>query len=86
MTDQQQPPPPLWRVMRDATHAAMNKYHPFCTDEQSYAAELRAIADAVVPDHLCIYGESFDIDSTTKGEIRQLLLAEADRAEQGEVE
>jgi hypothetical protein len=64
---------PLWQVMRDAAKTA-----PLAEYENLAAAELRAIADWLVPD-----GDP-DIDCIVPEHgryLHTLLLAEADRAE-----
>jgi hypothetical protein len=89
MAEQQKP---LWRVMQDAFTDAtiMHGY-----GRHGYAAELRAIADVVVPEEpkpdLYIgtdMGWMVNAPATYKWEqrmaTRALLLAEAERAEKGD--
>jgi hypothetical protein len=72
---------PLWRVMHDAywkTAGMGGDIPPACTGE-CFAAELRAIADWLVPEP--------DADCIVPGHgqyLYDLLLAEVDRAEAGE--
>ena len=82
MSDQQQPTPPLWRVMEEANirvtafyrddEGALMEMPP---DEITYAAELRAIADGL--------RQAFPKDPRELRACRWL-LSEADRAERGE--
>jgi len=63
---------PLWQVMKDAYMAPP----PTATEEDCYAAEIRAIADEI--------DERFKrLDYMTAEEITTWLRAEADRAEVG---
>jgi hypothetical protein len=78
---------PLWRVMQDAfTDATV--MHGYGRD--GYAAELRAIADVVVPEEPePLISERHHLEPGVIAEwaerqrIRALLLAEAERAERG---
>lgn len=78
MTDQQQPP--LWDVMR------FSRWDANFSPQKAYAAELRAIANRVVPAREFPDGK----DDIQKGiwlacdRIRQHLMDEADRVEAGE--
>jgi hypothetical protein len=60
---------PLWQIMKDAYMVPP----PTATEEQCYAAEMRAIADAMVM-ALPNWGEGEE-------DVRNWLLSEADRAE-----
>ena len=77
--------PPLWRVMKDAYMAPPTT----ATEAQCYAAEIRAIADWLVPEEEPITDQEAEC-LVTCGKRRQRtrhrdrLLAEADRAEAGE--
>jgi molybdopterin converting factor small subunit len=88
--------PPLWQVMRHASqHSRINWEH---MDTFKYAAEIRAIADWLVPEedepslgavaksqiNKCIDEHSEWREWFVKDCIRAELLAEADRAEAGE--
>ncbi len=90
--------PPLWRVMFDAYDAsppapadADNDW----TDRHGYAAEIRAVADWLIPDDPIpdVVMES-DLEAFSiymafnrmRMHLRQQLLTEADRAVRGEVE
>lgn len=81
MTDQQ-PRPPLWRVMRKA--AALVE------DDGSYsfgyAAEIRAVADWLVPEERepTFSGLSTHAAWRERQRLRRLLLEEAQRAEAGQ--
>jgi hypothetical protein len=73
---------PLWEVMQSAYLAGCK---PGSTDCHGYAAELHAIADAVVPEEESPgfnMGQSLAWQRWTERQrIRNLLLAEAERAE-----
>ena len=79
---------PLWRVMYDAYYSVQQ--HPDVLSEdcerQTIAAEIRAIADWLVPDDTI----EKPVDTALKGAamerraLRDTLLAEADRAEAGD--
>jgi hypothetical protein len=66
---------PLWEVMREAYERHMY------SQRKGYAAELRAIADEVVPEHLCEADDSWDAAAIAYGVVRDRLLAAADEAE-----
>jgi hypothetical protein len=76
---------PLWRIMHTAH---MQHADPLAASaRKGYAAELRAIADVVVPDRpqpstleLC-YDEDDEREWHYEQRTRALLLAEAERAE-----
>jgi hypothetical protein len=77
--------PPLWRQMQRAADAAMATYHPCATDEQLLAAEIGALRDWLLPDEgprpdLSHAGAQWD----DRQRLRDLLTAEADRAERGD--
>jgi len=95
-------PNPLWRVMREASHTA-DAIGIASTDQfirACAAAELRAIADWLVPEEECasktreewvmhVAQEHMKAGSASGARsarcgVRRLLLAEADRAEAGE--
>lgn len=93
MTDPTPTPdrPPLWRVMYDARIAQTSK--GWCTTREAIAAEIRALADAVVPEEPeprqqdMTEEEFWQYDPSPRHErqrIRALLLTEAQRAEEGE--
>ena len=90
--------PPLWREMHDAWDTAPPA--PADADDDwtyrhGYAAEIRAVADWLIPDDPIpdVVMES-DLDAfgiymvfnRMRMHLRQQLLTEADRAERGEVE
>jgi hypothetical protein len=81
MTDPNRPP--LWRVM----HKAHMDADPF-NNTKGYAAELRAIADWLVPEEPMIIegGRSYELAwlVSERERLRLLLLDEADKAETGE--
>jgi len=69
---------PLWEVMHDAFLSVG------LTGEKGrkgFAAELRAIADEAVPEHLCQADDSWDAAAIAYGVVRDRLLAAADEAE-----
>jgi len=73
---------PLWEVMDAAYDAAIKRRDFQSARRDGCAAELRAIADAVVPEHECPDGDSIQRAMwLTKARIRDRLLDEADRAE-----
>lgn len=74
MTDQQQQP--LWKVLRDAYDQSDNGIEDDWNVCLGYAAELRAIADAMVL--------VFDPWLQEHSDVADWLCAEADRAEAGE--
>jgi hypothetical protein len=106
MTDHQpQQDRPLWEVMRHAydqssvpstlIDASDPSTGDCLTDRYGYAAEIRALADEVVPEQPepspyvdSIMGWVMDqnphVEWKTRQAIRQRLLAEADHAEKGE--
>jgi hypothetical protein len=72
---------PLWEVMQGAAIEVSEETGPIAS-RRGYAAELRAIADWLVP------GGDPDIDCIVPDHgryLHTLLLAEADRAEKGEL-
>jgi hypothetical protein len=81
--------PPLWRLMADAYAEATNStVRDFDVIATGNAAEIRALADAVVPEEPL--GEfttalaTFEtVERNQRQRIRALLLAEAERAEAG---
>jgi hypothetical protein len=86
---------PLWEVMRDAydtssvpadlVEACDPQTGDWLTDRYGYAAELRAIADAVVPEEPHIPSEiTAVILRAQRQRVRARLLAEAGRAEKGD--
>jgi len=85
-------PRPLWEVMQSAYIAGCK---PGCGYRLGYAAEIRAIADAVVPeepnpdaytsiDIVRRFNTSAMLRWEQRMATRALLLAEAERAEQGD--
>jgi hypothetical protein len=79
---------PLWEVMHNA-HATAEHQSFFVSQgpQRGYAAELRAIADAVVPEEPHIPSEiTAVILRAQRQRIRALLLAEAERAEKGDAD
>jgi hypothetical protein len=71
---------PLWRAMEDASTAIIPP------SSKCYAAELRAIADWLVPEELIprtLQGHRI-VAIQERRRIRRVLLAEANRAEAGE--
>jgi hypothetical protein len=75
---------PLWEVMQSAYIAGCT---PGCTYRVGYAAEIRAIADAVVPEEPHIPSEiTAVILRAQRQRIRARLLAEAERAEKGDAD
>lgn len=93
MTPTTPPPdrPPLWSLMRDAETKVFT-LHPkplsHECDAAAKAAEIRALADAVVPEEPPIERTRYTIGRWTRRDERQtlraLLLAEAEWAEQVE--
>ena len=87
MTDQ--PKPPLWQIMNSASGALLDATLGEATALQCYGAELRALADWLVPEES---SETFlpgeDSHNRSKRQqrrhLRATLLIEADRAEVGE--
>jgi hypothetical protein len=87
---------PLWQAMRHAYDqssvptALIESSDPetgdCLTDRYGYAAELRAIADRVVPEEApAAWEPAYKLyERHERQRIRALLLAEADRAEAGE--
>jgi hypothetical protein len=87
--------PPLWRLMADAYAEATNStVRDFDVIATGNAAEIRALADAVVPDEPepptgerepwpQAYQQMSDAKWEQRQRIRALLLAEAERAEEG---
>jgi hypothetical protein len=71
---------PLWEVMQSAYLAGCK---PGFTDCHGYAAELRALADEVVPEHLCDACDEWDHRAIACDVIRQRLLDAANEAEGG---
>ena len=80
--------PPLWRQMQRAADAAMATYHPSATDEQLLAAEIRAVAEWLVPEEEplpdSLYGGNHFARQSERQRLRALLTTEADRAERGD--
>ena len=84
--------PPLWEVLQGAYFQGRN---PGLSERHGYAAEIRAVADWLIPDDPVpdVVLES-DLEAFTiymafnriRMHLRQQLLDEADRAERGEVE
>jgi hypothetical protein len=73
--------PPLWRVMDDAYSAVVESP----TEGPCYAAELRAIADWLVPEEeVTAEGEHYQARQIEREYLREVLLDEARRAEAGE--
>jgi hypothetical protein len=71
---------PLWRVM----HKAHMDADPF-NNTKGYAAELRAVADWLVPEEPLLGGDHrWELERDQRQIIRRKLLAEADKAEAGE--
>jgi hypothetical protein len=64
--------PPLWEEMQAAYFKGRN---PGLNDRHGYAAEIRALRDWLVPEGLLTADET---------DIRDMLTAEADRAERGD--
>ncbi len=95
MTEQN---PPLWRVMFDAydtSPPAPADADNDWTDRHGYAAEIRALADWLVPEepppHRGMRPGGTNLThretlSVERQRLRALFTAEADRAEKGEVE
>lgn len=79
MTNTHNNRPPLWEAMRNAS-----LLDPFATSRESYAAEIRALRDWLLPEE-SIQGEPGRFVNgcclKTCQSIRALLTAEADRAE-----
>jgi hypothetical protein len=73
------PSRPLWRVMYDAYYDMLEKCEPM-SEGLCYAAELRAIADWLVPEEPLPHGPG----QKERCNIRAILLAEAARSEAGE--
>lgn len=76
---------PLWRVMEAAWESTPEV--PMNQEGHCYAAELRAIADRVVPEEARPFGlisNTYLAEWGQRQHIRALLLAEADRAEAGQ--
>jgi hypothetical protein len=92
MTDPTPNRPPLWQVMSIASGHLLDETFGEATDLQCRAAELRALADWLVPQELPF--NLMEINSKSewaqvvmrdeRQRIRAVLLAEADRAEAGE--
>jgi hypothetical protein len=90
--------PPLWQVMHEAQWQQQRPL--FAIPRQCYAAEIRAIADWLVPEEECasktredwvmhVAQEHMKAGSASGARsarrgVRRLLLAEAKRAEEGE--
>jgi len=73
---------PLWQLMEAAFLAGRK---PGNCDRLGYAAELRVIADWLVPEEAWLgTDETCYAHFSERRRMRQRLLAEADRAEQGE--
>ena len=76
--------PPLWQLMADAFLLSVNTGH---SEEMAMAAELRAIADWLVPEEPIVveggrtYEQAWLVSERER--LRLLLLGEADRAEAG---
>lgn len=96
MTDTTPPPdrPPLWEAMAKARLQVLAEYHYFCSEELMFAAEIRAMADAVVPEEpehqplipsvpMNSHDYGMACQRGQRQAIRALLLAEAQRAEEG---
>jgi hypothetical protein len=82
MTDT--PQEPLWRLIESAFLAGRN---PGFSDRHGYAAEIRAVADWLVPpelEQLEAQNWAVRVKWRTGLALRQRLLAEADRAERGD--
>lgn len=75
MTDH--PKPPLWRAMFDAAA-------PHNPPRKQCSAMICALADWLVPEELEVADGFGVIAQNERERLRQLLLAEADRAEAGE--
>ena len=76
-----QPKPPLWRVLSDALPTASS----FALRD-IYAAEIRAVADWLVPEERGVTHQMHDPElhrSRQRHQLRSILLDEADRAEEG---
>ena len=73
---------PLWEVMEEAFLKGRQPGH---SDPHGYAAELRAIADEVVPEEQIPHWEPVPKmhERFARHRIRQRLLAAADEAENG---
>ena len=78
---------PLWEVMRaayDCSTAANGSTHDW-TDRHGYAAEIRAVRDWLVPEtEPPTTDNRLARDWTIRMRLRDLLTAEADRAERGD--
>jgi hypothetical protein len=90
MTDQQQQQgKPLWEVMHEASAATPLLFNGtgggWYYTRRCYAAELRAIAGALVPEREFPGGDDIQRGMwLAQSRIRDRLLDEADRAERGE--
>jgi hypothetical protein len=73
--------PPLWQLMKDAYLAPPTT----ATEGQCWAAEIRAVADWLLPE---TEPENRPLEDqiawTTRYNLRQQLLGQADRAERGD--
>lgn len=89
---EQQKPPPLWRVMHRAYDESAPPGGGEWTNSCGYAAEIRALADWLVPEEpepeVPDFPDANDMAPWQRWHerkrTRQRLLAEADRAERGE--
>ena len=84
MTDQSKLP--LWRAMDAAYDDALQRLSLTATWHTTRAAELRALADWLVPEERGVTHQMHDPDlhrSRQRHQLRNILLDEADRAEEG---
>ena len=84
MTEQQNRP--LWEVMEEAMVSTLPWPKSASYNQgvrRARAAELRAIADAVVPESLCDALDGWDYTAIAYSTVRQRLLDAVDEAENG---
>ena len=77
---------PLWEVMQNAQDAVIAKHHPFATDKQVRAAEIRAVRDWIIKQLATDPEESWGLPNLIElPNLEDMLTTEANKAEQEEI-